>query len=291
MAQSLREGSIYLPASQLNLSYLEWGKADHRPSILALHGWLDNAATFCTLIPELADRHWIALDLPGHGRSQHKPIGSGYFFTDYVFHLREIEAALQLQRYHLLGHSLGSGICSLYASLYSDQLTSVGFIEGLGPLPGHDEEAFRRLKSHMEKRWNLGSRPLTRYKSVDEALKVRLKASPMAEAGARAIVERGLRRDGDAYVWTTDQRLTLPAPMRYPESHVQAILSHIQCPAVFIKARDGILKDGGTFDISARESMIPHLQIHELPGQHHLHIDNPKGVAAIMRDFWSAAET
>lgn len=55
------------------LSALQWGQPD-APPLLALHGWLDNAASFARLAPLLAKhRRAIALDMPGHGHSAHLP--------------------------------------------------------------------------------------------------------------------------------------------------------------------------------------------------------------------------
>ena len=51
----------------LKLAGLSWGKPGDRP-LLALHGWLDNAASFSLLAPLMTGYHVVALDLTGHGR-------------------------------------------------------------------------------------------------------------------------------------------------------------------------------------------------------------------------------
>ena len=48
-----------------------WGNEAGIPT-LALHGWLDNAASFEPIAPLLEQCHLVAVDLPGHGLSDHK---------------------------------------------------------------------------------------------------------------------------------------------------------------------------------------------------------------------------
>ena len=46
-----------------------------------LHGWLDNAGSFIPLMRHLRkEEHWVALDLPGHGQSFHRPDGASTRF-------------------------------------------------------------------------------------------------------------------------------------------------------------------------------------------------------------------
>ena len=54
------------------LRVLTWGEED-APPVLALHGWLDNAASFIPLAAHLDGIRLVAIDAPGHGRSGHYP--------------------------------------------------------------------------------------------------------------------------------------------------------------------------------------------------------------------------
>jgi alpha-beta hydrolase superfamily lysophospholipase len=78
--------------------------------VLAVHGWLDNASSFDLLVPALlAQPHApptvvVAIDLPGHGRSDTRP--GPLSFLDPVEAVLEALEALQWPSCHLLGHSL-----------------------------------------------------------------------------------------------------------------------------------------------------------------------------------------
>jgi len=76
-----RDIEIALP--HLRLAACSWGDPA-LPPLLALHGWLDNAASFERLAPLLCEHfHIVAIDLAGHGRSQHRPAGLWYHYIDY----------------------------------------------------------------------------------------------------------------------------------------------------------------------------------------------------------------
>ncbi|MGH8605107.1 MAG: alpha/beta fold hydrolase, partial [Gammaproteobacteria bacterium] len=54
-----------------------WG-SDQGAPLIALHGWLDNAASFDPLASYLDEFDLVALDLAGHGLSDHRPKGVHY---------------------------------------------------------------------------------------------------------------------------------------------------------------------------------------------------------------------
>jgi pimeloyl-ACP methyl ester carboxylesterase len=90
------------------------------PKVRALHGWLDNAASFVPLAPWLPGIELVAPDLPGHGRSVHLPQGADYSFAGAVNSVLDIADALGWDRFALLGHSMGAGIGSLVAAAMGD---------------------------------------------------------------------------------------------------------------------------------------------------------------------------
>ena len=53
---------------------------------------MDNAASFTPLAAELGELDLVALELAGHGHSDHRPHGTHYYFSDYVF---DVDAALE----------------------------------------------------------------------------------------------------------------------------------------------------------------------------------------------------
>jgi pimeloyl-ACP methyl ester carboxylesterase len=129
------------------LAALQWGDPG-APPLLALHGWLDNAASFAPLAPLLAaHRRVIALDLPGHGHSAHLPKGvHRYNNLDQVDPILDFADALKLERFDLLGHSLGAGIASLAAAAAPARIGKLLLIEGLGPLADDGSQTLSRWR-------------------------------------------------------------------------------------------------------------------------------------------------
>ena len=109
-----REHAITVRGARL--AWRQWGE-DHEYPVLALHGWLDNAASFDALGPLLAGHRVIALDLPGTGSAiSAEPHGS-YNIWDDLPDLVWLSAELGLARYALLGHSRGAAIATLLAAI------------------------------------------------------------------------------------------------------------------------------------------------------------------------------
>ena len=193
------------------------------PKLLALHGWLDNAASFIPLQPHLSDFDLVALDLPGHGGSAHRARGYDYVFVDWIHDVLDALESLGWQRAHLLGHSMGGAIATMVAAGAPERVERMVLIEALGPISGAAEDAGARLRQAVaaHRALDLDKSPRV-IASVDAAVAARLAVSKMEPACARLIVERNLRQVEGGYAWRSDPRLTLPGHLRTGEAFIRS---------------------------------------------------------------------
>lgn len=277
-AEALR---IALPGLGLDLAALAWGDV-HAPPLLALHGWLDNAASFAALAPLLAVQYRvIALDLPGHGHSEHLPASARYDLALFVTAVHEAASALRLTRFSLLGHSLGGAVASLYAAAFPAQIAQLALIEALGPLADDGSATLRRWRDALAMP---AEKPVRVFPDVEQALAARCRATGQQPDAIRAIVARGLRQQHDGWVWRSDARLTATTPVRMAESQVHALLAGIAAPTWLLLAKPESPYLPHAL-LRARAACVPRITIDTLAGGHHLHGEQPAQVAARLRAF------
>ena len=116
------------------LRYLELGAGDG-PPIVFIHGFGADLNTWMFNQPALAERRrTIALDLPGHGGSE-KNLGAAIDAAGLAAEIAAALDALQIQRAHLVGHSMGGAIAAAFAAAHPDRAASLTLIApaGLGP--------------------------------------------------------------------------------------------------------------------------------------------------------------
>lgn len=259
------------------------------PRVLALHGWLDNAASFLPLAPFLDGIELVAIDMPGHGRSAHLPAGADYSFAGALANLLDVADALGWDRFGLLGHSMGGAIASLLAAACPERVTRLLAIEAIGTLAETPEQTVPRLRDALAAQRALRDKRLRVFPDVDSAVRARqfasrVPGSGLGEAEVRLLVARGLRAVDGGHTWSSDPRLTLPTLVRMTEAQVEALVAGIACPvrAIFANPAQPYLPDGLR---RSRTRLLPAGEIVVMPGGHHLHMQQPAEVAAAIGDF------
>lgn len=274
---------IRIELDRITLTALAWGDAGAEP-ILALHGWLDNAASFIPMASELANFRLVALDLPGHGASGHRPKGYHYHFVDYVSDVVAVADKLGFDRFRLLGHSLGGAVAICSAAVMAQRVEKLALIESTGPYVAEPQEAPERLMAAHGQMTGAGRRRLPVYKELDTIVRARMTASPMSQAAARLIVERSLKQVEGGWSWRSDVGLKVSSPMYLSEAQVHAYLGALTMPTLLIRGTEsGFMERKFLVD---RQRLISQLQVVDLPGLHHLHMDTPAAVARPIREFF-----
>jgi non-heme chloroperoxidase len=128
------------------MSYISAGEG--KP-IVMLHGWSQSAEQFKYQIPAFAEHYRvIAVDLRGHGESE--KVSFGYRISRLSKDLQELIGALQLEKPHLLGHSMGCAIIWSYLELFGlDEIDRLVLVDQ-SPLGTLRERKAHATRTH----WN-----------------------------------------------------------------------------------------------------------------------------------------
>ncbi|MEM9461101.1 MAG: alpha/beta hydrolase [Myxococcota bacterium] len=278
------EITIQIPA--LTLAARVWGPADGVP-MLALHGWLDNAASFDGIAPLLPGVRLCCLDMPGHGRSDHVPPGVLYGFVDTVARVFEVTRALGWERFSLMGHSLGAAVASVLAGTFVRHVERLVLIEGLGPMTEQPAQVAQRLARSIDDEHRRRGRAGPVYARREDAVARLCEAvQGLAEHSAQILVARGLVEVDGGFTWRADPQLRVASRQRLTEAQVLTFLRAIEAPTLVIRGSGGY--PFAPDPMGARVAALRDAKVVELPGGHHLHLDTPEPVAGAIAEFLRA---
>ena len=257
---------------------------DHAHTVIAIHGWLDNAASF-----EVVAEHWqttrafYAMELPGHGLSEHRPAGSSYQLIENVLDVLAFAEVVSPDRpIVLVGHSLGGIVSALVAASAPDRVAQLVLLDSLGPLTDEVSQVLPQLRKAVRKARLFRPSTMTVYPSLDRMAEVRMGGIGQIErASAERLVRRGAKTVPEGYVWSSDPKLMAPSLIRFTEQQVAALFAGIECPVCLICGDAGYFND---YDkLQSRLSYINDLVKHHVAGGHHFHMegDVAKTVALI----------
>ena len=266
-----------------------------KPVLLAVHGWLDNAASFIPLAEALKDSlddgslpyQLIAIDLPGHGLSTHK-IGH-YNFIEWVDDLYQIIKSQRWGPVTIIGHSMGGMICSILAATFPELVTRVVLIEGLGAISAEAEQTVNQLRKGIESRaiYNKNSNQSTSRKNnaltLEKIVKARCFVSDLNEEHAKLICNRNVTINESGVSFCSDPKLKVRSLVRLTEPQVIDILSSISTRCLIIIGDKGypLINQSLNLEIFCKENF----NILKLSGGHHVHMDNAAETASAIVKF------
>lgn len=282
---SMLNESVNYNTRFLKLAGLLWRKdlLGKKPTLLALHGWLDNAASFNLLAEELKDYPLLAIDLPGHGYSEHIPGGDIYTINHYLQAVLELIDQLHHQRVILLGHSLGGAISSLVAALCPNKISQYICIDFIGTLTQASNQLVKQWRDSLKQQITMQQKKLSTYSSLKQMVDLRMRLGDIPKAAAEVIIERNAKPIGNEFTWRSDSRLRILSPYYFMEEQCLALLSEISMPGLFFVASQTYQRYQSMLD--KRSQATPKLSTIHLQGGHYLHVEQAKAMAVKIKGF------
>lgn len=257
------------PGNQL-LSYLDW--PGRGPPLLLLHGGSLSAHTWDLVCLELVENfHCVALDLRGHGDSGH---ADDYMIQHAVDDVVALADALQWDRLHIAGMSLGGNVAFHFAAQHGDRAASLTMVD-VGP--EIDFEATSGMRSFLKE----ASKSVS-LESVVEAVMAYRPDSDRELITYRYMHLMRAMPDG-TWQWKQDRRR---AP-NYPHilaklAEMPSLAPRIQCPVLVTR--------GARSRVFSEETAVAFAQMFArgrwtgIPDAgHNIQEDNPKALAAAIR--------
>jgi len=275
--------ALELDTRQGRLGGLAWRRPG-APRVLCLHGWLDNAASFAPLAEHCAGLDLVALDLPGHGHSEHRHASTRYHFIDYVFNIDAALDALGWDQCHFLGHSMGGAIASIYAAGAPERVRSLVLLDGLGPMTSGADRTTERLRRSLAK-YRKGASEPRRYGSLDEMVQARRRVSPyLSERAAHLLCERSARPVEGGFAWRSDPALNWVSAVVMTEEQVLDLLRHVVAPTLALAAEPPSpwIPEAR---VAERRRALAHARFDTVAGHHHFHMDDPGRIAETVQSF------
>ena len=221
--------STFLTVNGLRLRYLDWGNAG-APPVVCVHGYTSSAEAFNAPARHFQDRfHLTVPDVRGHGESAWSPTGA-YQYSDQVSDLEGITNQLGLERFILIGTSMGGIIAMAYAGAHPERLSRL-VINDIGP---DAEVGSQRITQ------TVGDRP-EMFATLEDAMAYRRSVSPIAarrsQEDQRELALGVLRQQPDGqWVWKMDsayiqQRVQHGSPRR---PALWPVLQRLPCPTLVV---------------------------------------------------------
>lgn len=272
----------------IQLAAVEWGDPEGLP-LIALHGWLDNATSFAPLASLLKGVRLIALDLAGHGMSDHRSLDNTYNIWQDVADVYTAVEQLGLQRFALLGHSRGAMIATLTAGTYPERVTHLGLIDSFVPQSIGEQEVPEQLALSIEDKHQRLQREPRIYATRDEAIASRTSRGEarLSLASANLIAGRGLREVGEGFRWRADEKLKVASEVKLTPPIVQAFVERIHCPSLLL------LSDAQRMErFYGMEQYALNMVVEVIEGTHHFHMEaTAPQVADRLSHFYGDAES
>jgi len=234
------------------------------PAVVLLHGFLEDSSMWDELEPELRRKNCvIRIDLLGHGQTENR--GEVHSMEDQASMVKAVLEELKIDRYTVIGHSMGGYIALALAELYPKTLEGLCLMNSTS-LPDSDEKKRNRDRAVEAVKNNHRSfvriaipglfAPENRdiyAEKVKEATEVALRMSP--EGIIASLKGMKIRKDRSGVFKEGNYPKLLIIGRQDPALDLETLIPQSQYPGV----KSVTFDDGHMSHIENREELTEHL--------------------------------
>ncbi|QMV15346.1 alpha/beta fold hydrolase [Vibrio spartinae] len=263
---TMSSSSHFFTSDGLQLHYLQWG--DGNVPVVMLHGLRGFAQTWQDLVDAMGNGFtFFALDQRGRGDSDWGPT-KDYHAQTYVQDLARFIDHLGLQRFVLIGHSLGGQNVAEFARQYPERVMAM-VIEDIGPGSSKQGEGAERIRREMS------NTPLS-FDSWQAAQDFWTGSRPnLTEQALQARLTYSFREVDGKITWKHDQQGIAEARLTIEPMDLWPAFRAIACPTLLIKgSHSDFLSSQTVAEIVASSERVQAVQIEH--ASHYVHDDQPE---------------
>jgi pimeloyl-ACP methyl ester carboxylesterase len=264
--------SQFVERDALRLHHLDWGE-HARPTVVLVHGSRLHAHVWNDFCRRFSDRyHIVAVDQRGHGDSAWCP-QKNYALEDFYQDLCAVVSARNLQRFTLVGHSLGGRVSMLYAARHPDTIERLVLVDITAGRPQIAADADPSV---------IAETPPPR--DFDSPLEASAYLGRLMSRAPRHMIEESVRHgmrklQGGRYTWKYDPALLARTRGRGPQVDLWDTVRTIQAPTLL---QYGAVSQVVTPELAQRmQATMARCTVERIEGAGHaLFTDQPDAFAA-----------
>ena len=242
---------------------------------------MDNAASFDFIAPHIHNAEILALDLSGHGCSDHRSYLGAYNIWQDLIEILMVADRMEWKTFSVMGHSRGSVIGMLLAGCFPERVMSNVMIEWVLPDFSDIVSVPQQIAKSISSSLLLHHRARHYYDTKESAVLARVNGKfPVLPEAASALAQRGVHHEEGGYFWSSDPKLLAPSEIKLSQVDVQECIDAFAKKSLVILGDKGLLAQHVNHVAWIRDN--PKLAIHFIPGDHHLHMSSDTHALSVM---------
>jgi acyl transferase domain-containing protein/acyl-CoA synthetase (AMP-forming)/AMP-acid ligase II/pimeloyl-ACP methyl ester carboxylesterase len=267
----------------LKICLCTWGP-EEGPLVLCLHGILEQGAAWSEVAIRLAQKGYrvIAPDLRGHGRSDRVGKSGSYNLIDFLADIDAIVENLAGKAFVLVGHSLGSVLGAIFATIRPQRIKNIILVETILPTANEDEDPTTSLTNQLDYMASPPEHPV--FPDVKTAADRLRRATPaISPALAMLLAERITEPCEGGVRWRWEPLLRTRAGISLNgigRSRYLNLLKKITVPITLVYGDKSNFNR--TEDLNKQQEAMPNATKVVVSGGHNLPLEAPSALAKII---------